>query len=254
MTGTLEKLVADQFGPQAAAYVASAVHSSGADLDWIEAHLEDRSDAAFLDLGCGGGHVSYRAAPRVSSVTACDLSPDMLRAVEATASERGIANLRTVLASAERLPFTDAAFDIVGTRYSAHHWGDLDQALREAARVMKSGGLFLLADAAAPAHPLLDTYLQAIEVLRDPSHVRDRSIAEWVATLGRAGFRIEEVRSSRVRLEFASWVERIRTSEVAVAAIRDLQSRAPEEVRRHFGIETDGSFQLDTVWIAAAKM
>jgi SAM-dependent methyltransferase len=253
MASPLELVSAEQFGPRAQAYVTSAVHASGPDLDWIEAHLAGRGDAAFLDVGCGGGHVAYRAAPHVRTVTACDPSADMLRVVGATAAERGIANLRTARGPAERLPFDDGSFDIAATRFSAHHWGDLDAGLREVARVLKPNGLFLVADAASPAKPLLDTYLQAIEVLRDPSHVRNYAPAEWVAALGRAGFAVTDVHAARVRLEFAPWVERMQTPEIAVAAIRRLQRHAPEEVQSHFGIEADGSFMLGTVWIAATR-
>ncbi len=253
MANTLEMLAAAQFGPRAQAYVTSAVHASGPDLDWIEAHLEGRGEAAFLDVGCGGGHVAYRAAPHVRFVTACDPSAEMVRVVEATAAERGVTNLTTARGPVERLPFGDGAFDIAATRFSAHHWADLDGGLREVARALKPGGLFLVADAAAPAKPLLDTHLQAIEVLRDPSHVRDYSAAEWVAALGRAGFVSGELRVSIVRIEFGTWAERMQTPEIAVAAIRRLQRNAPDEVQRHFGIEADGSFLLDTVWIAATK-
>jgi SAM-dependent methyltransferase len=251
MANTLEMLAAAQFGPQAQAYVASAVHSSGPDLDWIEAYLGDRGDATFIDVGCGGGHVAYRAAPHVRSVSACDPCSEMVRVVEATAAERGLANLRAVRGPAERLPFDDATFDIAATRFSAHHWGDLDAGLRDVARVLKPNGLFLVADSAAPAKPLLDTHLQAVEVLRDPSHVRNYATGEWVAAFGRSGFVVGEIRAARVRIEFGSWVERMKTPDVAVAAIRRLQSTAPDEVQRHFAIEADGSFILDTVWIEA---
>ena len=79
--------------PRAAAYVASAVHSSGADLDQIEAFVRGRAGARVLDLGCGGGHVSYRVAPHVREVVACDLTPDMLAQVKRPAAERGLANI-----------------------------------------------------------------------------------------------------------------------------------------------------------------
>jgi SAM-dependent methyltransferase len=253
MANTLETLAAAQFGPRAQAYVASAVHASGPDLDWIEAHLNGRGDAEFLDVGCGGGHVAYRAAPHVHLVTACDPSADMVRVVAATAAERGISNLRTVRGPAERLPFDDNSFDIAATRFSAHHWADLDAGLREVARTLKPNGLFLVADSASPAKPLLDTHVQAIEVLRDPSHVRNYAAAEWVAALGRAGFSIGEMRAARVRIAFALWAERMQTPEVAVAAIRRLQCHAPDDVQSHFSIEADGSFMLDTVWFAATK-
>jgi SAM-dependent methyltransferase len=246
-------LAAEQFGPRAQAYVASAVHASGPDLDWIEAHVKGLGDAAFLDVGCGGGHVAYRAASHVRVVTACDPSSEMVRVVEATAAERGIANLRTARGPAERLPFEDRCFDVAATRFSAHHWADLDAGLREVARVLKPNGAFLVADSAAPAKPLFDTHVQAIEVLRDPSHVRNYAAAEWMAALGRAGFAVGEMRAARVRIDFALWAERMQTPEVAVAAIRHLQRHATAEVQHHFAIEADGSFMLDTVWISAMR-
>jgi len=254
MAKSLEHLSAAQFGPRAAAYVTSAVHASGPDLDWIESRLADRRAAAMVDVGCGGGHVAYRASRHVGEVTACDPSAEMLRAVEATAADRGIANVRTTRAPAEKLPFDDGAFDVAATRFSAHHWGALDRGLFEVARVLKRGALFLVVDAASPGRALLDTHIQSVELLRDASHVRNYSASEWVAALQRAGFAVSEAHASHVHIEFASWVERMRTPEVAIAAILHLQRQAPEEVRRHFGIADDGSFDLDTLWIAAERL
>jgi len=51
--------------------------------------------------------------------------------------------------------------------------------LREARRVLKPGGRAVFMDAISPGPALLDTYLQAVELLRDPSHLRDYSLAEW---------------------------------------------------------------------------
>lgn len=51
----------------------------------------------------------------------------------------------------------------------------------------------------------------------------------------------------RLRLEFASWVGRMRTPDVFCAAIRQLQSAAGEEVREYFEIGDDGSFSTDGI-------
>ncbi|SEQ53156.1 hypothetical protein SAMN05216548_105138 [Faunimonas pinastri] len=99
--------------------------------------------------------------------------------------------------------------------------------------------------------PLLDTYLQAVELLRDTSHARDYSAAEWQAALGRCGFEVRTCRTWQVRMDFPVWVARIRTPELHVAAIRALQAAASAEVRAHFAIEEDGSFMLDVVMIEA---
>ena len=71
---------AHQFGSRAADYVASAVHAAGEDLAAL-ARFAALPHAAVLDLGCGGGHVTYAVAPQVRSVTALDLSQAMLDAV-----------------------------------------------------------------------------------------------------------------------------------------------------------------------------
>ena len=243
--------VVEQFGAQAAAYVTSQVHAAGANLDRIGALIGAMPGARVLDLGCGGGHVAFAAASAGATVTAYDLSAEMLAAVTAEAGRRGLDRIETRQGAAETLPFPDARFDAVLTRYSAHHWHDVPAGLAETRRVLKPDGLLVVCDVVAPEAPLLDTHLQAVELLRDPSHVRDYRVSEWRAMLEAAGFVPGDATPSRPRMEFASWIARMRTPEVNVAAIRALQASAPAEVADHFGIEPDGSFLLDSVLIEA---
>ena len=250
---THEALVGEQFGARAAAYLGSAVHAHGADLEALTALVRGQPEVRVLDLGCGAGHVSFAAAPHVGEVVACDLSAEMLDTVARAASERGLGNVRTERGMAEQLPFGDASFDAVLSRYSAHHWRDLDAGLREAARVLRPGGLAGFVDAISPGPPLLDTHLQAVEVLRDPSHVRDYTRAEWEAALARAGLLPGPTTPFRVRMDFVVWVERMRTPPVQVEAIRALQGAASANVAEHFGIGPDGSFDLDVALFQAAK-
>lgn len=248
---THDTVVDRQFGPRAAAYVASPTHAAGRDLDRIEAIARAHPHAVTLDLGCGGGHVGYRAAPHVAQVIACDLSPQMLAAVEAEADRRGIANLTTRQAAAEALPFADASFDLLLCRFTAHHWHDLDAGLREAHRILKPGGRAAFSDVVAPAHPAADTHLQAVELLRDTSHVRDYRIDEWQAALGRAGFAIDALATHELPMAFASWIARMQTPEPHVAAIRSLQRAASDEVRSGLQIADDGSFMVDVALFEA---
>jgi SAM-dependent methyltransferase len=246
-----ETVVAEQFGPRAAAYVASTVHAQGEDLQALAALLAARPGGRVLDLGCGGGHVSFTAAPFAAEVVAFDLSDDMLSAVAGVARERGLGNITTRRGSVDALPFGGAEFDIVLSRFSAHHWPDLATALAEARRVIKPGGLAVFMDVISPGPALLDTHMQAIELLRDPSHVRDYSAKEWRSAVGAAGFAPGRLTCRRLRLEFRSWIERMRTEESHVRAIRSLQARVSAAVRQHFEIEPDGSFTLDTMSLEA---
>jgi len=238
-------LVVQQFGSQASAYVSSIVHAQGADLQQMVEIAARTRDARAIDLGCGGGHVAYGVAPVVASVVAYDLSAGMLEAVAAEATKRGFGNLTTRQGAAEKLPFADGEFDVVLSRYSAHHWQNVRQGIREARRVVKAGGTAVISDVIAPEVPVSDTFLQTFEMLRDPSHVRNYSVAEWTEIAARAGFAVVGVTRRRLPLNFDAWVGRMRTPEVQVAAIRALQVAMSEPVRQHFAIEPDGSFTID---------
>ena len=249
MSTSQHAFVAEHYGARAQDYVTSAVHSSGEDLDQIEAALHGQEDARVLDLGCGGGHVGYRAAPHVAEVVACDVTPSMLEAVAAKAADLGLANIRVQQAPAESLPFADAFFDVVLCRFTAHHWQDMEAGLREARRVLKPGGHALFIDTVAAADPALDTHLQAVELLRDASHVRNYTVAEWVSALSRSGLAVEGITLRTLCMEFATWIARTRTPPTHAETIRSLQAGAPPLMRDHFAIGADGTFDLQSATV-----
>jgi ubiquinone/menaquinone biosynthesis C-methylase UbiE len=247
------QVVQRQFGEQAAAYLSSAVHAQGTEFALLQAEVAGRSEARVLDLGCGAGHVSFNVASAVGEVVAYDLSQQMLDVVAAAAQERGLNNVSTVCGAAESLPFADGEFDFVFSRYSAHHWSDLAPALREVRRVLKPGGVAAFIDVMSPGSPLLDTYLQSVEVLRDTSHVRDYSAAEWLRQVSEAGLFTRSHSRQRLRLEYSSWVERMRTPQAFRAAILELQQAMGAEVREYFEITADGSFSTDVLVLWAER-
>ncbi|MCL2891543.1 class I SAM-dependent methyltransferase [Brenneria tiliae] len=248
-SGSVER----QFGSQAQNYLTSAVHAQGKDLQRLSTLLAPFPNASVIDLGCGAGHASFVAAQAVADVVAYDLSAAMLEVVVQTARQKGLTNIRTRQGVAESLPFDDASADIIISRYSAHHWHDVGQALREARRVLKPGGQVIMMDVVSPGHPLLDTYLQTVEKLRDTSHVRDYSPGEWLSMFTEAGFIVRNVTSDRLTLEFSSWIARMRTPEHFTVAIRELQKTLADEVARHFEVQDDGSFVTDIMTIVATR-
>jgi ubiquinone/menaquinone biosynthesis C-methylase UbiE len=247
-----ENVVEAQFGPRANAYVESAVHSRGPDLEALGTVVARARPERALDIGTGGGHVAYLLARHARSVVATDLSGDMLTAVGASARERGLMNVETVEAQAERLPFENASFDFVACRYSAHHWGDFEGGLREARRVLRRGGEAAFIDVYSPGPALFDTHLQAIELLRDHSHVRNYTSAEWFGALARSGFAVQSLENWRIRMDFPVWIARMRTPDALAKAIRALQAAAAEETKAHFAIEPDGSFLLDVMMVRSS--
>ncbi len=252
MTNSQQAFVAAHYSSRAANYVQSRDHSTGDDLNQIEAELAGCGTAHVLDLGCGGGHVSYRAAPHVEQVTACDLTAGMLAAVTEQAAQRGLHNIIVQQAAAEQLPFPSESFDIVLCRFTVHHWQNMEAGLREARRVLKGNGRAIFIDVTAPADRVLDTHLQTFELLRDASHVRDYTVGEWVSALSRSGFSLGAITARKLRMQFPVWIARTHTPPRHSEAIRSLQLSAPEHVRSYFTISEDGSFDLDTTTFLTA--
>ena len=155
---THDEAVHDQFDPQARAYLASVVHASGPDLEHArELVTREVSPAgAALDVGCGAGHLSFALAPVLERVVALDPSCGMLGIVAEAALHRGLRRIETREGGAESLPFEDATFDVVATRFSAHHWRFLEAGLTEMYRVLKARGHLLVIDCLGHEDPLVE--------------------------------------------------------------------------------------------------
>lgn len=96
-----------------------------------------------LDLASGTGDPSITIAKLVGpngSVTATDLNPNMLEVLVRNASGDGVSNMTTRQCDAHELPFDDAAFDRVTSRFGIMFFAETVKALKEVARVLKPGG------------------------------------------------------------------------------------------------------------------
>lgn len=239
----VRRAVQDQFGAAAADYASSAVHALGADLAELVGHAKLRGDERVLDVGCGAGHTAFAFAPHVAAVEGLDLTEAMLDQARRLAGERELANVSFRLGDVEALPHADRSFDIVTSRQCAHHFPHLERALAEIARVLVPGGTFLVVDSVAPEKPSQDRFINELEVLRDPSHVRDHTCSQWRQMLYAAGFESELLDTWSIELDFADWVKRMRTPPAAVAQLRALMDGASDDQRSAFSIR-EGGFSL----------
>ncbi len=174
----------DHWSERAALYVESDAHREGADLDLLVTWSAGAATA--LDVATGGGHVARRLREAGLKVVTCDSAPGMHP---------------DVLCQAEDLPFASGGFDVVACRTAAHHFGDVEAAVAEMARVAARDVL------------LVDTLhmgddAERAEKLRDPSHVRNLTEPEWRGVVERAGLRLDELLLLPHEIDFASWLER----------------------------------------------
>jgi SAM-dependent methyltransferase len=151
---------------RAQGYVDSDAHREGADLDLLVVWAVGARTA--LDVATGGGHVAHRLRAAGLEVVTCDPAPGMRP---------------DVICRAESLPFADGAFDVVACRTAAHHFTDPGAAVREMARV--SSDRVLIVDTV-----FMGETVEEAEALRDPSHVRNYTEAEWRGLLDEAALSV----------------------------------------------------------------
>jgi SAM-dependent methyltransferase len=234
----MDREVRQQFGASAEHYVKSSVHARGADLAIVVEAAGLRGRESVLDLGTAVGHTAFALAPHAAWVHGVDLTPEMLQQAQRLAADRHVSNVSLTRADVTHLPFSPASFDVATCRYSAHHYADPRQVLREVARVLRPGGRFILADTVAPDDLALDTFINAVELLRDRSHVRDHTVGQWQTMLGNAGFTSEILYAWDVELDFVEWVQRMQAPPHAVTTLRSLLVEAPTPAREEFHIVT----------------
>ncbi len=235
----IKDAVRAQFGAAAQSYVTSPSHAKGDDLRRLLQLAAPAGTERLLDIATGGGHTALAFAPLVASVTAIDLTPPMLEAAAAHAAERGATNITFALADAERLPFADATFDIVTARIAPHHFADPQAFVRETARVLVPGGLFLLDDNMAPEDDELDEFMNRFEQWRDPSHVRAYRPSQWRAWMEANGLHV--VADDPLELKtyaFADWTERMRMPADERDALERWLLAAPKRCRDYFRLES----------------
>ncbi|TMF63708.1 MAG: class I SAM-dependent methyltransferase [Chloroflexi bacterium] len=167
--------VQKQFGRTAAAYVESASHARGEDLDRIVALATEHGGERIVDVGTGVGHTLRRVAPQFRSAVGVDATREMLEAGVGVLGRAGVTNALLVQADATALPIASRSTDVVTSRLAAHHFVDAARSFRQIARILRPGGLFVLVDNFAPDDPDLARFINEIETLRDASHVRNHT-------------------------------------------------------------------------------
>jgi ubiquinone/menaquinone biosynthesis C-methylase UbiE len=195
-----------EFGQQAANFAASTAIN---DEDHVRRLVDPIGVAAqgrVLDVACGPGIVTVELARTARDVVALDLTPEMLNKARERCGKAARANVCFEEGTASALPFDDASFDAVVTRLSFHHFTEPRTVLAEMHRVLKPSGLLAVADIVTAEDREPAELQNAIEQLRDPSHVRMLPASELRALVIAQRLSIQHDDTWDKVREFEEWV------------------------------------------------
>lgn len=213
--------VQEQFNKQAAIFSQQPTIANPDYTQWMLDHIELKPEDKVLDVAAGTGHFSRAIAPYVRQVTALDLTKAMIEQGKLETQKAGLTHVHFEQGIAENLPFPDASFDLVVTRFSLHHFENPSEALLEMHRVLKVGGRIAVIDLVSPDNPELAVAYNHFERLRDPSHTTAFSPNALLNGVAETGFDAVQGTARDIEVNLTRWLNLTQTSLEARKTIQD---------------------------------
>jgi ubiquinone/menaquinone biosynthesis C-methylase UbiE len=192
------RLILDHFTRQAVPFSQMPAHSNDEANRLLIDIARICSEDTVLDVACGPGLVACTLAEIAHHVTGIDLTPAMIEQAKVRQRSTGLMNLTWLVGDAVPLPFPDASFSVVVTRYSFHHFLGPKAVLAEMVRVCQPGGRIVVIDVFTSSPEQAEAY-NRVEKLRDPSHVRALSLEELSGLFNDAD--LQDVRTALYRMD-----------------------------------------------------
>ena len=195
-----------EFTHQAESFNASEAANAPETLGALIELAAPRPGERWLEAACGPGVVARALAPRTGSVHGVDLTPRMIELARREAA--ALPNVTFAVADATDLPDPDGTYDGAIARFTIHHIPVPAGLVEELARVVKPGGVVVLADHVADDDPAAAAWAQEIERLRDPSHWASLTLDELRGLGEDAGLVLEQEQVHPLALDWNGWLER----------------------------------------------
>ena len=217
----MDERIREEFGRQAAAMSEATFFNDDQALQRIITAMALTGKERALEVACGPGIVAQALAPLVRELVCIDATPEMLSLAKQRLARSGAENVDFMEAMAEDLPFQPGEFDLLVTRLSLHHFPDIQAVLAECRRVLRPHGRLVVADIVTSEDADQARLHNALEQLRDPSHVRMLAERELFACLRRGGFEPRHTESWQQQRAFTEWA-RIASSAARTAPLYEV--------------------------------
>jgi SAM-dependent methyltransferase len=225
--------------------------------------------ARVLDLACGAGSQTLRAAQRVGAqgrVVASDIADTMLHHVQENARAAGLSNVTTLVGAAEDLELAADRFDAVICRLGLMLFSDPTKALLAVRRALRPGGKVAVVVFTTPAaNPFMAKPMQIL--LRHAGKTPPAPGQPGIFSLGApgviehlfadSGFVGVEQRTLTLALRMPSAAQALAMIQEAFGAYRAVVSDRPEGVRVAAWAEvaeTLKTFETATAFVAPAEV
>src|SRR5262245_6223747 len=175
---THQDLILDQFTKQAIPFATAPGIKDEEALKLVVDFTGAGPHDTVLDVACGPGLIVCAFAQVVRHATGIDLTPAMIERGRTLQREKGLTNVTWQVGDVLPLPYPDASFSIVTSRFAFHHFPDPQAVLAEMKRVCTPSGKVVVIDVIASPDPEKAAAYNRMEKLRDPSHVRGLPLVE----------------------------------------------------------------------------
>jgi ubiquinone/menaquinone biosynthesis C-methylase UbiE len=246
------------FSKSARRYLDSTDHRTGADLVVISETARALFPGVTLDIATGAGHALRAAAPYSGYALAVDLTAEMLKVAREHLSGAGLNQMGYMQARADRLPLPDESVNLVTCRIACHHFSSIPDFLSEVRRVLAPQGSFVMVDSVVSSDEMAGEFLNKVEKLRDPSHIRSFEVRQWLEFFRKGRLPIASVSTFERIHPFPEWSQRVVLDEKDLQELEKSFQDAPDNLKELFRIEQDSngsiiSYTDEKVIIVAEK-
>jgi SAM-dependent methyltransferase len=184
---THQDLILDQFTKQVVPFATAPGIKDEEALKLVIDFIGPTPDDILLDVACGPGLIVCAFATVVKHATGIDLVPAMIEHAKKLQREKALTNITWQVGDITPLPYVDASFSIVASRYAFHHFLDPLTVMQEMQRVCTPGGKVAMIDVMVSPDPKKAAAYDRAEKLRDPSHTRALPLAEMESLFQQVG-------------------------------------------------------------------